>query len=55
MNDTGSACDQRDRNEEDAMTIEVSDETLEAAACTPRQQGAAYTIVMCTGGLECPF
>jgi hypothetical protein len=55
MNDAGSACDQRDRNETDAITDEVSDETLEAAACAARQHGAAYTVLMCTGGLECPF
>ena len=44
-----------DQNETDAISSEISDEALEAAARTPRQNGAAYTVVMCTGGIECPY
>jgi len=50
MDDTA---DQFDRSDDDALWHEVSDEALELLARAPQQ--AAYTVIMCTGGLECPF
>jgi hypothetical protein len=50
MDDTA---EQSDRSDDDAVLHEVPDEALERLARPPRE--AAYTVIMCTGGLECPF
>ncbi len=44
-----------DLNEEDILTYEISDESLEAAACAGLENARAFTIAMCTGQVECPF
>jgi hypothetical protein len=44
-----------DINEIDVLVYEVSDEALEAAACTGPMGAMAFTIAMCTGQVECPF
>ena len=44
-----------DLNEEQILTYEISDETLEAAACTGPESARAFTVTMCTGQGECPF
>jgi hypothetical protein len=52
MNHAANECDQ---NEEVTLVEEVSDETLEISARIGRGCAAAYTVAMCTGGIECPF
>ncbi len=44
-----------DLQDSDIFAVEVADEVLEAAACTPSEVAGAFTIAMCTGNLECPF
>ena len=44
-----------DLNEEQILTYEISDETLEAAACAVAECARAFTVTMCTGQGECPF
>ena len=42
-----------DHNEENLLTYEVSDETLEIAAGTAKEE-ANFTLGACTGLSECP-
>jgi hypothetical protein len=42
------------QTEEDLLTYEVSDETLEAAAGTGKVKAGNYTLGFCTGLSECP-
>jgi len=42
-------------DELELLINEMSDETLEAAACLGPQNGRSFTIAMCTGQAECPF
>ena len=42
-------------NEEDILTIEISDEAMEAAACTGAENVKSFTVTMCTGQFECPY
>jgi hypothetical protein len=44
-----------DLNDEDILTYEISDGSLEAAACAGPENARAFTIAMCTGQVECPF
>jgi hypothetical protein len=55
--DFGSMEDSKriDPKDESIFITEVSDETLEAAACSGPQNGNYFTIAMCTGQAECPF
>jgi len=43
------------QDDESILISEVSDETLETAACSGPQNGRFFTIAMCTGQAECPF
>lgn len=43
-----------DLSEADILDYEVADEALEAAAASG-PLGAAFTVAMCTGNMECPF
>jgi len=42
-------------DELELLINEMSDETLEAAACLGPQNGRSFTIAICTGQAECPF
>jgi hypothetical protein len=44
-----------DLSDNSTLISEVSDETLEAAACSGPQNGKSFTVAMCTGQAECPF
>jgi hypothetical protein len=46
-----------DRSEEEILTynINIPDEAVEAAACAGSGNATAFTVAMCTGGIECPF
>jgi hypothetical protein len=44
-----------DLQESDILTVEITDEALEIAACPTSGMVAAFTVAMCTGNLECPF
>jgi hypothetical protein len=44
-----------DQNEPEILVGEMSDEALEAAACSGAFAGRSFTIAMCTGQAECPF
>ena len=44
-----------DLNEEQILTDELSDETLEAAAGAGPECARAFTVTMCTGQADCPF
>ena len=44
-----------DLTEEQILSYEISDETLEAAAASGPEYARAFTITMCTGQSECPF
>jgi hypothetical protein len=44
-----------DLSDTEILDYEISDEALEAAACTGSLGVQAFTIAMCTGQAECPF
>jgi hypothetical protein len=47
---------QFDLNDESETLIkDMSDEALEAAACSGSLSGRSFTVAMCTGQAECPF
>jgi hypothetical protein len=52
MNDQDSESEQ---SKLDVLTIDVPDETIEAAACTGTDNLKSFTVTMCTGQSECPF
>jgi hypothetical protein len=53
MNEAKTASE---RIEDEILAGEISDEALEAAACAgPENANKAYTMVMCTGQVDCPF
>jgi hypothetical protein len=43
-----------DRNEEEILAYEVSDEALETAAGAGREKAGHYTLGFCTGLSACP-
>jgi hypothetical protein len=43
-----------DRNDEEILTYEVSDEALETAAGTGKEKAGHYTLGYCTGLSACP-
>ena len=51
MNETVADLDEID---DASLAGDVADEALEAAG-TAHGKGGAYTVAMCTGGVECPF
>ncbi len=52
MNKINTAADLR---EQDILTIEVTDQALEAAASTGTDNLKSFTVTMCTGQVDCPF
>ena len=44
-----------DLDEKGLFIDDVSDEVLEAAACSGPENSRAFTIAMCTGQSECPY
>lgn len=51
MSDTKTGLD---RTEEEILTFEVSDESLETAAGTGKEKAGNYTLGFCTGFTSCP-
>jgi len=43
-----------DQREEEILTIDVSDEAIEAAAGTVKEKAGAFTISFCSGLDTCP-
>ena len=43
-----------EQTEQEILAFEVSDETLETAAGTVREQAANYTLAACSGLSVCP-
>lgn len=44
-----------DRNDDEILVRNIPDEALEAAAYAGHGHGGAYTVVFCTGQVDCPF
>jgi hypothetical protein len=43
-----------EQTEQETLTFEVTDETLEAAAGTVKEKAANYTLAACSGLSVCP-